>query len=108
MPKDDATPARVKWAQFRFSVVGALLAAPPKKGDLRAQLAALASKTWRHPITGEPYTPARSTIERWYYEARSNRDPVTALARAPCARRLAARRTPRALTTTSRKTSRRF
>ena len=82
MPKDDATPARVKWAQFRFSVVGALLAAPPKKGDLRAQLAALASKTWRHPITGEPYAPARSTIERWYYGARSNRDPVTALARA--------------------------
>lgn len=70
-----------KWARFRFSVVGPLLAAPPARGELRPELVRLASKTWRHPITGAPAVFAESTIERWYYQARRARDPVDALRR---------------------------
>jgi putative transposase len=79
----DVTPRRQRWAQFRFSVVGPLLAAPPKQGELRAEMERLAAKTWRHPITAEPTRFGRSTIQKWYYQAkRAQRDPVTALARA--------------------------
>lgn len=78
----DVTPRRERWAQFRFSVVGPLLAAPPEKGELRAEIERLAAKTWVHPITGEPTRFGRSTIQKWYYQAkRAQRDPVTALAR---------------------------
>jgi len=41
-----------RWARLRFSVIGALLAAPPAKGALRAALQQLAAREWRHP--GEP------------------------------------------------------
>src|SRR6202034_57923 len=34
------------WARFRFSVVGALLSAPPRRGALKAALHGLAAKTW--------------------------------------------------------------
>jgi putative transposase len=82
MPGKDSTPARVKWAQFRFSVVGPLLSAPPKTGELRAELERLAAKEWQHPITGEPKTLAYSTVQRWYYQAlRERANPVDALAR---------------------------
>jgi transposase InsO family protein len=82
MPGKDSTPARVKWAQFRFSVVGPLLSAPPKPGELRIELERLAAKEWQHPITGRPETFAYSTIQRWYYQAlRERTDPVDALAR---------------------------
>ena len=71
-----------RWAQFRFCVVGALLAAPPAHGQLQAQLQALAARTWRHPITGDPGQWGASTIERWYYTARKEKqDPVRALRR---------------------------
>ena len=50
-PKDERR--RGAWARFRFSVVGPLLAAPPKRGDLRGELTRLSQKTWRHPVTGE-------------------------------------------------------
>ena len=56
-----------RWAHFRFSVVGQLLAAPPRKGELRAQLDKLAARAWRHPISGEPARFGVSTLERWYY-----------------------------------------
>jgi hypothetical protein len=55
------------WARFRFSVIGQLLAAPPVKGELRRELAELAARQWRHPITGEPVRFGVSTLERWYY-----------------------------------------
>src|SRR5262245_45290980 len=42
-----------RWAEFRFSVIGQLLAAPPPKGELAAAIAALAERTWHHPITDE-------------------------------------------------------
>jgi putative transposase len=71
-----------RWAHTRFSVVGQLLAAPPPKGQLRAELKKLAAKTWQHPITGEPVRFAFSTIERWLHRARrERRDPVGVLRR---------------------------
>ncbi len=68
-----------RWARLRFSIVGSLLAAPPDSGQLQIELAILAKKSWRHPITGLPTTFALSTIERWFYQARSGNDPVNAL-----------------------------
>ena len=71
-----------QWAHVRFAVVGTLLAAPPKTGELHAALTALAERTWQHPTRGEPTRFARSTIERWYYQARHARlDPVGRLRR---------------------------
>ena len=71
-----------RWAHLRFSVVGQLLAAPPTKGDLHAEIEALAARQWRHPTTGEPVRFGFSTIERWYYRAlRERADPVSVLRR---------------------------
>lgn len=71
-----------RWARFRFSVVGPLLAAPPEPGQLQAQLRALAARQWRHPITGQAVAFGFSTLEGWYYTARNEkRDPVQALRR---------------------------
>jgi putative transposase len=70
------------WARLRFSVVGPLLAAPLARGELATELARLAAKVWRHPVSGEPVRFAPSTIERWYYAARrERRDPVSVLRR---------------------------
>jgi len=84
MAHDDQRAGRRhdRWAQLRFAVIGSLLAAPPKKGDLQAALSALAARTWQHPIRGEPVRFARSTVERWYYHARhAPVDPVGRLRR---------------------------
>jgi transposase InsO family protein len=83
MPKDRDMPAgEDKWAHFRFSVIGPLLAAPPARGELKGALEALAGKLWRHPTTGQWRRFGLSTIERWYYRALAQpRDPVGALAR---------------------------
>jgi transposase InsO family protein len=71
-----------RWAHLRFSVIGHLLAAPPKKGALKSQIAALAARDWRHPVTGEIVRFGASTIERWFYAARKERhDPVSVLRR---------------------------
>ncbi|MBV8287934.1 MAG: DDE-type integrase/transposase/recombinase, partial [Hyphomicrobiales bacterium] len=71
-----------RWAHLRFSVIGQLLAAPPDKGELKAAIEGLASRTWRHPTTGEPVRFGSSTIERWYYRAlRERTDPVAVLRR---------------------------
>src|SRR5271165_7279183 len=71
-----------RWAHLRFSVIGQLLAAPPPKGELRAQIEALAGRQWRHPVTGEPARFGFSTIERWFYRALKERsDPVGVLRR---------------------------
>jgi putative transposase len=75
-------PARQRWARLRFLVVGQLLVAPPKPGDLRAQLEALAARDWVHPTSGEPVKFGLSTIARWYYAARNEPlDPVARLER---------------------------
>ena len=60
-----------RWAELRFAIVGPLLAAPPARGELAVELAALASVTWTHPATGEPVRFGAPTIERWYYQARN-------------------------------------
>jgi putative transposase len=71
-----------RWARFRFSVIGPLLAAPPERGELQEQLQSLAAKKWHHPITGQRVRFGLSTIERWFYRARNEKkDPVQALRR---------------------------
>jgi transposase InsO family protein len=58
------------------------LAAPPARGQLQAQLQALADKKWRHPIGGHWFTLGLSTIERWYYKASAAKEgPVHVLQR---------------------------
>jgi putative transposase len=80
--KQDDTNTHARWARFRFSVVGSLLAAPPPRGALCDALEALAGRMWTHPITGTPTRFAFSTIERWYHTARkADADPVRALRR---------------------------
>jgi transposase InsO family protein len=71
-----------RWALLRFSVVGRLLASPPPRGALQAEIERLAGQTWRHPVTAEPTRFGVSTIERWYYQARNaGADPVGVLRR---------------------------
>jgi transposase InsO family protein len=71
-----------RWAHLRFSIVGPLLAAPPQRGALQAQIKQLSAQKWRHPITGVWMQFGGSTIERWYYAAlREKIDPVKALRR---------------------------
>jgi transposase InsO family protein len=71
-----------RWARLRFSIVGALLAAPPAKGALRAALAQLAAREWRHPSSGAPVRFSVSTLERWYYRIRNEQhDPLGVLRR---------------------------
>ena len=71
-----------RWAQFRFSVVGTLLAAPPPRGELKGELQRLAQKKWRHPINGQWVEFGASSIERWYYLALAEAtDPVGVLGR---------------------------
>jgi transposase InsO family protein len=70
---------RNRWARLRFSVIGPLLASPPDKGQLQQAFHALATKVWRHPITGTDVQFGVSTIERWFYRARHVQDPVDQL-----------------------------
>ena len=83
MPKErSVSRGDQRWAHFRFSVVGPLLAAPPEQGELQGELKRLGQKHWRHPITGDWAVFGASTIERWYYQAlRSPKDPVGVLSR---------------------------
>ena len=41
---------KLTWEDFRFAIVGPLLAAPPEQGQLQAVLRELASKQWAHPL----------------------------------------------------------
>jgi transposase InsO family protein len=80
--KGDASGREERWAHFRFSVIGPLLAAPPEHGDLKQELEILAGKKWRHPVTGQSVQFSLSTIERWYYLALGEpKDPVGVLGR---------------------------
>jgi transposase InsO family protein len=69
------------WGQFRFAVIGGLLACPPEPGELQQELGRLAKRTYRHPRTGSPVTFGFSTIERWYYQALRTEQPVMTLGR---------------------------
>ncbi len=82
MAGDEITRTHERWAHLRFSIVGPLLASPPAHGQLQAALERLAATPWLHPITGQPTCFGVSTIQRWYYAARSEKfDPVGALHR---------------------------
>ena len=72
-----------RWAEFRFGVVGRLLAAPPEKGGLNQEYKILSEQTWKHPITGTPTQFGKSTIQRWYLTAIMNErhSPVDVLRR---------------------------
>ncbi|MAF17778.1 MAG: IS481 family transposase [Marinomonas sp.] len=70
---------RDQWARFRFSVIGPLFCAPPQPGELRAELARLAAKLYKHPISGSEVRFGLSTLERWYYAAREAADPIETL-----------------------------
>ncbi len=72
-----------KWAKLRFSIIGALLASPPERGNLQLELETLAEKPWKHPVKDEWVRFDASTIERWYYKARREDDPIHALMRCP-------------------------
>lgn len=76
-----STPARVRWARLRFSIIGPLLSAPAEAGDLAPRLAELAQRSWRHPTTGESVRFSFKSLERWYYAARGQQDPIVALER---------------------------
>jgi len=70
------------WAEFRHAVIGPLIAVAIERGQLRGEIERLAAKVWRHPLGGAPVQFAYSTIERWYYQARSEPiDPLAGLAR---------------------------
>ena len=79
MSCDDDPLKRDRWARLRFAIIGPLLAAPPAAGDLQAALSELAARAWRHPETGLEVRFGASTIERWYYAARTVADPMTVL-----------------------------
>jgi len=68
------------WGEFRFSVIGHLLASPPKEGELKAELEKISCRDWCNPITGEIRRFSFSTIERWYYLVlKNNQSPVKEL-----------------------------
>lgn len=82
MSTPEKSSVHERWARLRFSVIGQLLAAPPRTGELRAALRELSQRTWAHPITGKPVRFGVSTLERWLYLARRTpRDPVGVLRR---------------------------
>ncbi len=72
---------RLTWAQFRFSIIGRLLARPPDKGELRKEIEAAASRLYLHPTKDKWVQFGESTIERWYYQALDADDPIKALSR---------------------------
>lgn len=80
MSKNEITRNHQRWASFRLSVVGPLLASPPEQGQLQEALEDLAMKLWIHPINGTPCRYAFPTIQQWYYTAKAARlNPVDAL-----------------------------
>jgi transposase InsO family protein len=79
MADDELTADR--WARFRHAVIGPLLVSPPAHGRLRAELRELSKKSFEHPVTGAPMRVGFSTLEKWYYAARSGHDPYGQLRR---------------------------
>lgn len=77
--QDDSSHDR--WAALRHAIIGPLLAAPPERGELAAELGRLSRKKWKHPITGEPTRFGVSTLERWLSTARGSDNPMHALRR---------------------------
>lgn len=81
MSEESKKPIK-SWSHLRFSIIGPLLARPPKRGDLQKELEALASCRYPHPTRSDSWvTFGISTIERWYYRALESHDPVSSLGR---------------------------
>ena len=79
---DPQVPMWQRWAQFRFAVIGELLSCPPPEGQLQKVLSRLAEQHYKHPINPNRLVGfGQSTIERWYYKARTADDPIAALGR---------------------------
>ena len=78
---DDERSIHERWALLRFSIVAGLLADPPAKGALQEALRELSRREWRHPTDGESVRFGTSTIERWYYLAKAEADPMGVLRR---------------------------
>jgi len=79
---EDGRSRHARWAHLRFSIIGALLAAPPARGELTEEITRLATKWWKHPMTGQPVRFGFSTIEKWLHKSRGERtDPVAVLRR---------------------------
>lgn len=82
MKESGSKSASRKWSEFKFSVVGWLLASPPAHGELVDVLKSLSEKKWQHPTTGKDRNFSFSTIERWYYQAAKNKNtPMESLVR---------------------------
>ncbi len=81
MNEPEGTPSSVRWARLRFAVVASLLESPPEHGELQERIATLAARQWKHPTHGRLVNFDFKTIERWYYAALGQDDPLAALAR---------------------------
>lgn len=75
----NAETNHARWARFRFTIIGPLLSAPPDSGCLKKELTELSKKQWKNPITGNPISFSVSTLERWFYAAKSSHDPIQRL-----------------------------
>jgi putative transposase len=81
MSNKTTAAVRVRWARLRFQIIGQLLAAPAEPGQLAERITELAQRPWQHPTTGEVVRFSAKTIERWFYIARANPDPIRVLER---------------------------
>ena len=79
MTKEKNKTTQIKWSEFRFAIIGPLLASPPKKGELKQALEILSKKLWYHPTSGENVTFSFVTLQRWYYQAKKSDQPVNSL-----------------------------
>jgi len=68
-----------RWAEFRLSIIGPLLANPPIYGESKSRMIELIKENYRNPITDEPMKISFATVERWYYLARGANSPVQEL-----------------------------
>jgi len=65
-----------RMGQFRLKIIGSLLASPPEKGELNNQLLQLSKRPWLHPVKGETVYYAASTMERWYYKSKKEKNSL--------------------------------
>ncbi len=77
--KQNTESNSVRWARFRFTIIGPLLSAPPDSGCLKKELTSLSKKQWQNPTTGNPISFSVSTLERWFYAAKLSSDPIQTL-----------------------------
>jgi putative transposase len=82
MSTEESRSSPERWARFRFSVIGQLLASPPKRGELAEELNKLAERRYRHPTKPDEWlTIGVSTLEKWYYQVLGVEDPIAVLRR---------------------------